>query len=117
MDAIHESEPEVHCYCPALYQPNIFTLYRDAYNFILNEASKFVKYFRWVIEKAKRKKKIGERGQRKRVFKFHSSFKRESFRSMEGESRVLSITALTDLPESITKIWLGFCSQSRGNKI
>lgn len=63
------------------------------------------------------KKKIGERGQRKRVFKFHSSFKRESFRSMEGESRVLSITALTDLPESITKIWLGFCSQSRGNKI
>lgn len=66
------------------------------------------------------KKKIGGRTQRERVFKFHSSFKRESFRSMDGtslESKVLSITALTDLPESITKIWLGFCSQSRGNKI
>lgn len=67
MDAIHESEPEIHCYCPALYQPNIFTLYRDAYNFILNKASKIVKYFRWVIEKDKRKKNRREDTERESI--------------------------------------------------
>lgn len=78
MDAICESEPEVHCYCPALYQPSIFTRYRDAFNFILNEASKIVKHFRRVIEKDKRKKNRREGTERERVFKFHSIVLREN---------------------------------------
>lgn len=45
---------------PSPDQPNIFTLYRDVCNFILNEGSKTVNYFMWVMEKARKKEREKE---------------------------------------------------------
>lgn len=42
-------------------QASIFTLHRDVCNFILNEVSKIVNSFKWVMEKRKKERREKKR--------------------------------------------------------